>query len=867
MSTEYSSFFSRVTDCAPHQWQVALGDEVACRDRAIRIPTGFGKTAGVVLAWLHRRVICGDDAWPRRLVFCLPMRVLVEQTERVVKGWLERARMQDVVGVHVLMGGVRANQWVLRLDQPAVLIGTQDMLLSRALNRGYGAARGLWPMEHGLLHQDALWALDEVQLMDVGLATSAQLAAFRDQDSAKPQGQLRPAHTWWMSATLQPRWLKTVDHNGPPEAPLSIPAAERMGGLFDVRKPLVRDAHIRDADGIAACARARHVPGTLTLVVVNRVSTALAVYDALASAFGERRGKKVERRHDAPELELVHSRFRGLERSAWADRFLRRDAPLPDAGRIVVATQVVEAGVDISSRTLVTELAPWSSLVQRFGRVARYAGESGSVVVVGRVPADAKEAAPYAARELGAAVEGLTHLLAKEADGSPRTLEAFEDELARVEPALLARLYPYEPLHVLRRRDLDDLFDTSADLSGAELDVSRYIRSGDERDVSVFWRSFEESPQVRIVTPPRREELCPVPVGDIRAWKGKAYVLDYLDGVWTERDVKRLVPGMTVLLHASQGGYTAERGWGGKVGSIEPVPLAPEVEDAESLVVASSSEDGETLSAAPWKTISTHGRETEREARRICETLVIPDTLARVVALAGRWHDVGKAHQVFQDAIKSDARHAVPMGARRDLAKAPDGAWRRPPYPARPGFRHELASTLALFELLHRTNPFHPALLGPHRALFDAVGTPVTISESGLIHPLAREIAELSGADFDLLAWLVCSHHGKVRCVWTSTPHDQKMGHGGIHGVCEGDELPAFSLGASDGSLVDEVPALTLSLAAASMGIGTRYGASWAERVGGLLARFGPFTLTFLEAVLRVADVRASRLATEEPHA
>ena len=35
--------------------------------------------------------------------------------------------------------------------------------------------------------------------------------------------------------------------------------------------------------------------------------------------------------------------------------------------RIIVATQVVEAGVDISATTLVTELSPWSSLVQRFG--------------------------------------------------------------------------------------------------------------------------------------------------------------------------------------------------------------------------------------------------------------------------------------------------------------------------------------------------------------------------------------------------------------------------------------------------------------------------------------------------------------------
>jgi transposase InsO family protein len=133
MSTEYSSFFSEVTDRAPHLWQQRLGDDAACRDRTIRIPTGFGKTAGVVLAWLYRRVLCGDDAWPRRLVFCLPMRVLVEQTERAITGWLERAGKKDEVGLHVLMGGVRADRWVLKLDEPAILIGTQDMLLSRAL--------------------------------------------------------------------------------------------------------------------------------------------------------------------------------------------------------------------------------------------------------------------------------------------------------------------------------------------------------------------------------------------------------------------------------------------------------------------------------------------------------------------------------------------------------------------------------------------------------------------------------------------------------------------------------------------------------------------------------------------------------------
>ena len=102
----------------------------------------------VVLAWLWKRGwregqrgAAPEVGTPRRLVYCLPMRVLVEQTERSATEWLQNlgvsgAPGEDKVSVHTLMGGsddVRKATWASYPEEDAILIGTQDMLLSRAL--------------------------------------------------------------------------------------------------------------------------------------------------------------------------------------------------------------------------------------------------------------------------------------------------------------------------------------------------------------------------------------------------------------------------------------------------------------------------------------------------------------------------------------------------------------------------------------------------------------------------------------------------------------------------------------------------------------------------------------------------------------
>lgn len=870
----YQDFFKNLTSPVrqPHDWQNDLATQERCTSRLIRIPTGFGKTLGVLAAWLWHRKQRQDDRWPRRLVWCLPMRVLVEQTEQEVRSVLDKLGVlwdgesdhSEKVGVHLLMGGADGGDWHLYPEHCAVLIGTQDMLLSRTLNRGYAAPRARWPMEFGLLNHDCLWVMDEVQLMDVGLATSAQLQAFREDNTDNGQA-LRPCRTWWMSATLQHGWLQKSPDTREMAASLSqtaIPATQRTGRLWDdVRKPCRLDP-VKEERALAELIATQHVNTGRgakgpTLVVINTVDRAVQVFEAL------QKNKALK----GSDLRLVHSRFRPHERASWREEFLNRFACAPNTDRIVVATQVVEAGVDLSAGLLITELAPWPSLVQRFGRSARWGGEA-QVIVADFSPTDDKKAAPYTKDELDAAREALGLLQ----DVAPLHLEAFEEQHADVLP----RLYPYDPKHLLLRHELDELFDTTPDLSGADIDISRFIRSGEERDLHVFWADMPEKgapdPQLK----PSREALCTVPFLKARDWlcgkesgstkalrlrkNMRAWVWDWLDGKWRRAERRDLYPGQTVLVAADCGGYLPDTGWSPNSNeSVVPVAIvSPTVGE-----LADAAQDDEHLSAFPWQTIAIHGRETGRLAREIAAILV--KELADLFDLAGRWHDAGKVFPPFQGSIVSADRPT-----RNDLAKAPKEAWLpvNKLYPMenggrRRGYRHELASTLALFAVLQRHVPDHPALLGPWRELLTQAGMPPQKAPPPEAPPntLEQEILALDADRFNLLAYLVCTHHGKVRLAWHACPADQAAADEKprIRGIRDGDTLPPLVLAAADSTL-HELPEVLLDLAPAAAGLNPRTGAGWTERVLSLLDRHGPFALAWLEALLRAADQRASRL-------
>lgn len=793
MTTNFTTFFGAAeARHTPRPFQVALAENDW--PETLVIPTGFGKTDAVLAAWLWK-VGTNDKSTPRRLVYCLPMRTLVEQTEGVARSWCCVAKefFGMDVDIHVMMGGRLDSKrglpnWILYPERPAILIGTQDLLVSAALMRGYGVTRYRWPVDFALLHNGAFWVFDEVQLTGATLTTSAQLEGFRRR--YLPEIECK---TLWMSATLDPAWLRTVDFTpASTRRPHDLTEVDLIEGchLWKAGKSLARmaietrnigkgSALVSYASSLARKAAQSTRCGTNTIIFLNTVARAQAVHDELT---------KIE---FPGEVVLVHSRFRQSERSEQIKQ-LKDQRPLK--GRIIITTQALEAGVDVTSATLITEIAPWSSLVQRFGRCNRYGecGESGAKVFW--VDLSDEEARPYAADDFVQARNKL-------------------QQLSACGPSDLSEIVPSAPARgaVIRKRDLFDLFDTDPDISGFDVDVSPYVRDADDTDVRLFWRTVEGPGPRPDAEAPRREELCSAPIGgakDLLKRSGvKAWRWDALIRKWQRTGADEVHPGMVLWVNATAGGYNPTKGFDATIkAAVEPVPiLAPA--GAERAI--DNDEDATTKFCV---SLVKHSLRVRNEAQRLAEIFTMRGFERETLLEAALWHDLGKAHDVFK------ARCKLAPGE-TPLAKTPSYNWREKSPRNRRNFRHELASALGLLA--------------------------------------SRQWDEKAS----LAAYLIAAHHGKVRMRLRALPNEPAAQGGKLYarGVWDGDALPATDLG----GLV--VPATALDLDIMQLGEG-RCGPSWSARTQGLLRQYGPFRLAWFEALVRIADWRASAAEEEADH-
>lgn len=526
MTCEFPSFaaFHRdVYGVEPFPWQAALAERITADGRwpdTIDIPTGLGKTRTMAVALWH---LAGQlhtgvaRTAPLRILHVVDRTSIVDQTHGDLVE-LDAALREAVAGspagvvadvlraeygtpltIDKVHGADRDTGDWHDLDRPVVVTMTAHQAVSRALFRGFGVSAGMSPVHAALVGIDSLVLFDEPHLSAASVSTlrAAKAHQARHDVPGIPTGQV--VQLGATAAAIPSGTVHTIS-----DADRTHPVASQR--LAAVKRLAVHPCASGDRTTagelvqLARQALASDGAAGMVLVVVNTISLARTIHAALTS------GRSAI---DPDEALLVTSRIRKHERAAV-------NATLADRPpRLVVATQTVEAGVDLDASTLVTEICDWPALVQRLGRLNRRGDQT---------TATAHLVAPEKPRGGTTAVYGediataMGHLAAV-LDGADVSPEALAHIAQGHADGIAAATRPALPAPTLTREMLPTLVQTRP-RPAADLDLQPFITGVQDNrritDVTVLWRHSLEIDVAEEVPVDPRETLT-VPLDEVNS--------------------------------------------------------------------------------------------------------------------------------------------------------------------------------------------------------------------------------------------------------------------------------------------------------------------------------------------------------------
>jgi CRISPR-associated endonuclease/helicase Cas3 len=597
--SDFTAFFKALwgSDYDPFPWQQDLLLRLAASEKAsdlwpdvLDLPTGSGKTATLDIAVFHLALETAKGAGrraPLRIAFVVDRRLIVDdahkRAQHIAKALrlsllddedatqletskpkiaplIRRVRAEPVVQqvatclqrlagpcqppliARALRGGAPLeDDWARTPVQPAILCSTVDQVGSRLLFRGYGVSNSMKPVHAGLLGSDCLIFLDEAHLSEPFRQTLASIKDLRAPDKA-------PFDFAVLTATPRnqtvPFGLSDADRVHPVLSRRLN--AEKPARLVEVAGKQGVDTESRRAD--VAAEHAKLVKEKLQTggiacpavgVVLNRVSRARAVFDRLEA---ELKG--------AAELLLIIGPARAADRNRHAGKLDPiRTGELKARGKlgkplIVIATQTIEAGVDIDFDGLVTEAASLDALRQRFGRLNR-AGRDikpEAVILAHKEDLAAKADDAIYGDRIKNTWQALNRWQAKASDGG------VDFGIQSMEAILKAETEPLSDLVVkclnapVFMPAYADLLSQTSPIPRADPDIVLFLHGPDRSPaaVQIIWRADiditdlysawrDEDERDRLVDlftlmPPRAAEAIEVPLWAARAWLQKPSV-------------------------------------------------------------------------------------------------------------------------------------------------------------------------------------------------------------------------------------------------------------------------------------------------------------------------------------------------------
>lgn len=615
----FDAWFEALHGMRPFPWQARLARRL-CEGEGwpalLDLPTGSGKTACIDIAVFHLAFEAargGGRRAPARIAFLVDRRLVVDDAHaraaKIAKVLAEAPpgpigevaeALKGLSGeeppllVRLLRGGVPRDRDLVRSPvQPAVFCSTVDQVGSRLLFRGYGVSDRMKPIAAGLLGGDTLILLDEVHLAEPLRQTLEGVSILREPPERRGLVAGPPAVPFIVAPLSATPGDVGTDRFG-------LSDDDRAHSVLQARFEAGKPTRLTELGKDRAAALAgeamtifrdladKGVEKPVVAVVANRVARARAVFDAL--------------RNLTPDAELLlligPSRPYERRRIEAALSALKTGARNPAKPTIIVATQTIEAGVDLDLDGLVTEIASLDALRQRFGRLNRGGRDvpAQGVVAAHKEDLKAKDDPVY-----GGAMKATWDLLTEWAADEKRLDFSISAMAARLETipegVRAAVVSPRTDAPVLMPSHVG-LWSQTWPIPQADPDVALFLHGGraSPEGVRIVWRAdvalntdaeVDRAFELLAAAPPRSEETLEISLAAARAWLNRDYrAADVSDASETESgdadprqagrrclrwagagspmnkatDARKLRPGDTIVVPSDYGGAD-EHGW------------------------------------------------------------------------------------------------------------------------------------------------------------------------------------------------------------------------------------------------------------------------------------------------------------------
>lgn len=347
-------------DLYPHQKRV--NDLILSgKNVLLTAPTGSGKTDAALYPYFW--ALDHQDYLPTKCIYAVPMRVLANQFVAKYKPRMDEYNRRT--GHRFTTAIQTGEQQGDREFASNLIFATIDQTLSSYLLTPYSLPKRLGNINAGAL-VGAYLVFDEFHLYDPNSTLPTTLHMLKQLNGITP--------FVLMTATFSTSLVEELARELNCEIVPKI-EDERQAILGIKSQQKIRRYHV--ADTPLNAKRVLDTHSGRSIVICNQVERTQQLYRRLNAV-----------KSDHTRLILLHGQFLTEDRRRIETLLQETFAKDSGADVIVVATQAIEVGVDISSTVMHTELAPANSIVQRAGRCARYKGDEGDVYIYPAVETD-----------------------------------------------------------------------------------------------------------------------------------------------------------------------------------------------------------------------------------------------------------------------------------------------------------------------------------------------------------------------------------------------------------------------------------------------------------------------------------------------